>query len=173
MTHFTLLYIINHSHTRYRLCSSIVLSTYYDWEYFLFMAEQCSQGFITATLLSSINSSRYRLQSPQLCYLRNSSALLHISVLGQVRDSLRDPQQQLVLLLLQTLSCPLNHSASPLSANTQSIKTQNSGCGTHCSFDRLDLRWTRTACRVSTASWTSWPWEGAEKCTGSVGVEWP
>ena len=41
-THFTPLYIINHSHTCYRLCSSIVLSTYYNWEYFLFMAEQCS-----------------------------------------------------------------------------------------------------------------------------------
>ena len=41
-THFTPLYIINHSHTRYRLCPSIVSSTYYDWEHFLFMAEQCS-----------------------------------------------------------------------------------------------------------------------------------
>ena len=75
-----------------------------------------------ATLLSSINSGRYRLQSPQLCYLRNSSALLYTSVLGQVRDSLRDPQQRLVLLLLQTLPPLLNHSASPLSANTQLVR---------------------------------------------------
>ena len=42
MTHFTPLYIMNHSHTCYPLCSPIVLSTYYDWEYFLFKAEQNS-----------------------------------------------------------------------------------------------------------------------------------
>ena len=41
-THYTPLYIINRSHTRYRLCSFIVLLTYHDWEHFLFMAEQCS-----------------------------------------------------------------------------------------------------------------------------------
>ena len=35
--------------------------TYRKWEHFLFMAEQCSQGFVMATLLSSINSSRYDL----------------------------------------------------------------------------------------------------------------
>ena len=41
-THFTLLYIINRSHARYCLCSSIVSRTYHDWEHFLFSAEQCS-----------------------------------------------------------------------------------------------------------------------------------
>ena len=41
-THFTPCYIINHSHTRYRLCSLLITSTYCDWEHFLFMAEQCN-----------------------------------------------------------------------------------------------------------------------------------
>ena len=54
-------YIINHSHARYRLCSLLAISTNCNWEHFLFMAEQCSQGFVMATLLSSINNSRYAL----------------------------------------------------------------------------------------------------------------
>ena len=36
------LYIINRSHTRYRLCSFVVLSTCYDWKHFPFKVEQCS-----------------------------------------------------------------------------------------------------------------------------------
>ena len=49
-----------------------------------------------------------------------------------------------------------------LSQKLQQIKAQNFGCGTHRSFNRLDLRWTQTTYQVSTASWTSWPWEGTE-----------